>query len=366
MLTRVINPDDTINPLGLYQAWTGVFAMYKARPFGVLALLDDTQGERARKFFQLGIGLQDGGIAIVQSQGMAYVFLGPASGLIDYATFAAVGVRAIASSLPSAWGVVLWQQYLTAIFSQIQAEIASFVPPGGRVQVAGFSQGAAMAILVGRALANMPVPYVVDSIGFGTPRPLADSFTALLTHKTARFTNGSDPVDLVPPTYLITPIGGPLTGLPTPTAWANYGTRYVIGGLNPPILTPDPVSPTQVELLELFLSDIAMHTSGNYTQAIAGQYSQSGYQGGGSGAITSYVAEQLLQDADINFFGPLLVKAPQPVPPVIQSPAQPQPTQFLIQEMIRPENIPLNQQFLIQEMTLPGFSIPPSLTLDPG
>jgi Lipase (class 3) len=366
MLTRVINPDNSLNTLGILQAWTAIFSLYQNRPEGIQALIDRPRGEFIQQIYLPGIDGQDGGIAIVWSQDQVFIFIGPASGLTDYTEWALTGVPAVANLTPQAWVNSLWSSFLDNLIATVRAQLAIISQPGRTVQIAGFSQGGAMATMLGRALSQQVNPYNVEVVGFGAPRSIANSFLPAVNEKTVRLTNQSDPVDLVPPTYECRPEGGPFPGLAIPTAWANYGTRFVMDGAGVISAVPDAPSPDLVTLTFLLAQNIGQHTPGAYSATVQAAYGKSGLDGGDAAASASYILGQLVAGERIVVFGPQQTKVPELPPPVIVPPVQPGNQQFLIQEMVIPVPPSPAEQFLIQEMIRPGFSSPPSLTIDPG
>lgn len=366
MLKRVINPDNSINPLGVFQAWTGCMSMYKQREDAVQAMMDKrTVAEFVQKVWLPGIGSQDGGIAMAWSADDIYIWVGPATGLIDYAQFALVGTSAVASLASQAWGNTLWQSYLIDVLGAIRAQLALISQPGRFVQIAGFSQGAAMATLLARALSQQVNGYVVNAVGFGQPKTIANSFLPAVNEKVVRIVNLNDPVDLVPPLDDIRTEGGPYPGLPVPTAWANYGRRYQINETLDLVQQNDLPTPPIPQLLLNLTNNIGQHTAGAYSGAVSGMYARTPAGGAIDGGSPSYILRQLISEEPIIFFGPQLVKQPQLPDQVDQKPA-PVQTTYLIQELVIPVPVPVQEQFLIQEMVIPGFATPPSLTRDPG
>jgi len=290
MLQFAFDAQGNPNPNGMMMAWAGVDAMYKQRVSALGLCLDWNVPETIVQSWPNGIGAYDGGIVVVKSGPNCFVWIGPGSGIFDYVrwigdyllgsigrTFArealspAVSVSAITSSDVNAWINTLWAAYLLDIKGQVAAAVTRALEAGGRVQVVGFSLGGAMAVLFARFLAQTSTMNV-DAIGFGQPRPLANSMSALPgAIRSFRITAIGDPVDLAPPTYAIVANGLGSSSLPTPTAWANYGTRYVVDQFSALTQVDDPPSPEPLPMA-MQLTQLQRHHNNNYTQAISAYY----------------------------------------------------------------------------------------------
>lgn len=278
-LTFAFDPDGNADPVGLMQAWASVDAMYRKRFDALIVCLDFTVPETVQASWPTGIGSFDGGIAVVKSGNDVFCWIGPGSGKFDYAAWAVFAVRgtgvfASASSDAQAWINTLWSGYLIDLKGQVSAAINAALGPGGRVQLVGFSLGAAMAMLLGRALAST-AGVTVDVVGFGTPRPIANS-AALLPGalRIFRVTALNDPVDLVPPTYHLSLMGGTVQSLPLPTAWDNVGLRFVMDAAGNLSAQVDPPSPSLDEFLALLAQNILLHLASNYTDSISPFYAR--------------------------------------------------------------------------------------------
>lgn len=282
MLFPAVNSSNSIDPVGVVQAWAGVVTMHLNRGTDFSVMLDANAGERTLGYFQGGQGNYDGSFEAWVSNGDVYVWIAPGSGLVDYLAWAAIGLHAVADASCAAWVNTVWSGYLADIFSAIKNMIAPALTPASKVQITGFSLGGAMAGLVGQRLKVEGMQNEVSLVGFGMPRFITNSLQIQTGLSMVRFVNVLDPVDLIPPASKLTLDGGTVLGLPLPTSWQDFGRRYLIHENGTLEQVPDPPWPGDSAFAALLPFYIMNHHWKGYTGAVQDLYARWVAENGGT------------------------------------------------------------------------------------